>query len=194
MQPATSNRDRNRNQLKFMTIAKNLDNNKTEIIKQIIEGQSHKSLAQIWKCDIKDIHDFKQRHKSEVEPAITLASWQHLQKADDLADEIDDEATTGRIARNKEKIKIELYKAKIKNRAIFDDNFKNRGVDKEGNIVVIPSEEALKLQGLTIPQITINTMSIKNDNDLLKAKEMIKQYEEEKKQYQEHIEQVINGD
>lgn len=177
-----------------MTIAKNLDNNKTEIIKQIIEGQSHKSLAQLWKCDIKDIHDFKQRHKSEVEPAIMLASWQHLQKADDLADEIDDEATTGRIARNKEKIKIELYKAKIKNRAIFDDNFKNRGVDKEGNIVVIPSEEALKLQGLTIPQITINTMSIKNDNDLLKAKELIKQYEEEKKQYKEHIEQVINGD
>lgn len=177
-----------------MTIAKNLDNNKTEIIKQIIEGQSHKSLAKFWKCDIKDIHDFKQRHKSEVEPAITLASWQHLQKADDLADEIDDEATTGRIARNKEKIKIELYKAKIKNRAIFDDNFKNRGVDKEGNIIVIPSEEALKLQGLTIPQITINTMSIKNDNDLLKAKELIKQYEEEKKQYKEHIEQVINGD
>ena len=166
-----------------MTIAKNLDNNKTEIIKQIIEGQSHKSLAQFWKCDIKDIHDFKQRHKSEVEPAITLASWQHLQKADDLADEIDDEATTGRIARNKEKIKIELYKARIKNRAIFDDNFKNREVEKGGNIVVMPA-----------PSLHLNTMAIKNDNDLLKAKELIKQYEEEKKQYQEHIEQVINGD
>jgi hypothetical protein len=176
-----------------MTIAQRLDTNKPEIIKQIIEGKSHKQLANLWNCDIKDIHDFKQRHKSEVEPAIILASWQHLQQADDLADEIDDEATTGRIARNKEKIKIELYKAKIKNRAIFDDNFKNRGVDKEGNIVVIPSTQAMEFQGL-IPQITINTMAIKDDNDLIKAKEMIRKYQEEKNQYLQHIEQVINDD
>lgn len=162
-----------------MIIRERLDKEKTTIIKQIIEGQSHKSLARLWNCDIKDIHDFKQRHKTEVMEAITLASWQHLQTAEDLADEIDDEATTGRIARNREKIKIELYKAKIKNRAIFDDNFKNRGVDKDGQIIVIPSEECLKMQQQLAPQIILKTdlKEIKNDEDLERVKEMIFNYE-----------------
>ena len=175
-----------------MTIAQELDKNKNEIIKQTIEGASYRSLARLYNCDIKDIYLFYQRHLDDFQEASTLASYQHLSNADDYADEIDDDATAGRIARNREKIKLELFKAKIKNRLIFDDNYKNRGVDKDGKIIVIPSDEVLKMQQqLNPPIITLKTDAfiINNNDELEKAKQAIEEFE----QYNAHIDQAINN-
>ena len=147
-------------EVKPISKRQNLLNNCDDILEMIANCESYRQIANKYNVNVSEIFWFvnHSQHSARAKTSLQVASYDLLDKAQQAIEDIEDESTNARVARQRELKNIYLYRAQIKNRKELDLNYREEKQETNQQILVIPSAEALQL-------IKVNKENKKNESE-----------------------------
>lgn len=145
-----------------------LNQNIDEIINLLATNTSYRKIAEIYGVSIQTLWAVLNEPENikRKEEALEIASEYMMERAENQLNSIEADDTNALVRKKTELAEFYVYLAKVKNRKIYDLNYKKEN-EKEsgGNIIIIPSGQSAELLG----NLTLNNKDNKdiiiNNND-----------------------------
>lgn len=111
--------------------------NADEIIRDIENGKSYKSLSEKWGVCQESIYWFinGSEYCTRAKQAQLISSYEYLEQAEQAIEAIQPDDTPATVRKQVEKMNIALFKAKCKNRKELDLNYREEKTETNNNII-----------------------------------------------------------